>query len=60
MRPPGGLFSSARVSPKKVDRDIQQTYFLKDYSERETQDILLDTWAREHNPKYQSGISKTL
>jgi cellulose biosynthesis protein BcsQ len=46
----------------KVDRDIQQTYFPKDYSEQEMQDLLitlLDTWAREHNPEYQSGISKT-
>ncbi len=46
----------------KVDRDIQQTYFPEDYSEQEMQDLLitlLDAWAREHNPKYQSDISKT-
>lgn len=45
-----------------MDRNIQQTYFPKDYSEQEMQDLLitlLDAWAREHNPEYQSGISKT-
>lgn len=45
-------------SPKvriKVDRKIRNTYFPKEYSDEEMQDILitlLDTWAREHNPDY--------
>lgn len=43
----------------KVDRKIRNTYFPKEYSDEEMQDILitlLDTWAREHNPDYPGEI----